>query len=124
MTVTVSSAPIHVQRDTLTNHDFALCAETSGETVDFPLGIAAVLALRALIASKALPDNAIMLGYAAIWHEELRPGAFRTEMSIAEADAPRMRYQRVVIAYRTHDGGDDGRLLVEQRQEVLWPVTA
>lgn len=123
MTVTVGSAPIHVQRETLTNHDFSQCAETSGETVDFPLGIAAVLALRALIASKALPDNAIMMGYAATWHEELRPGAFRTEMSIAEVDAPRTRYQRVVIAYRTHDGGD-GRLLVEQRQEVLWPVTA
>ena len=122
MTVAVSKVPVHVQHDRLEQSDFDLCASTSGETVEYPLGIAAVLALRTLIASEALPDNAIMLGYQATWQEELRPGAFRTDMMIAEADAPRTRYQRVVIAYTTY--ASDDRLVVEQRQEVLWPVTA
>lgn len=121
MTVAVSDRPIHRQAEDLSAADFRACAETSGEAADRPLGIACVLALRTIVGSGILPPNAIMLGYRATWHEEPRLGRYVTEMSVIEADLPRTRYQRVVIGYRTTAA--DGRLAIEQEQEVLWPVT-
>ncbi len=122
MTVAVSDRPLHQRTDQISEADLRECAETSGEASDRPLGIACVLALRTLIGSGVLPPSAIMLGYRATWYDEPRPGGYVTDLSIIEADPPRTRYQRVVIGYRTTTA--DGRLAIEQQQEVLWPVTA
>ena len=121
MSVRPSAQPIHTSTQTVTKRELAACAELTGEASDRPFGIAFILALRTVIGSGALPDGAIMLGHRATWNEAPRPGTFRTEMSIAAADAPRTRFQRVVIAYRTVDEADH-KLVIEQAQEVLWPT--
>ena len=121
MTVQVSPSAAHAREDDLREADFRACAETTGEASDRPLGIACVLALRTLVGSGLLPPSAIMLGYSFTWHEAPRPARYRTEMRIVEADPPRTRYQRVVIGYASRT--PDGRLALEQEQEVLWPVT-
>ena len=122
MTVAVSDSPIHTQAEGVTEADFLACAETSGEASERPFGIASVLALRALIGSGILPPGAIMLGYRVAWHGAPCTGRHVTELRIIEADAPRTRFQRAVIGYRTT--GPDGLLAIEQEQEVLWPVTS
>ena len=123
MTVEAGSRVLHAQTETITGSDLRCCAQTSGEDAEQPLGIACVLALRTIIGSGGLPPGAMMLGYAATWYEPLAPGEFRTEMSIRIADPPRRRYQRVVVGYRTFRAAD-GHLVLEQEQEVLWPITA
>lgn len=98
------------------------CAAVDGECPDGPgLGIAFVLALRTLIQTGILPDAAIMLGHRATWYAAPPTDeAVTTEMVIAEAEPGSGRYHRVVIAYRSQT--DDGRRLIEQHQEVLWPT--
>ena len=123
MSIPALGSTVHARTEVVTATDLSVCGALSGEASPRPLGIAFVLALRAVIESAALPDGAIMLGHGATWHEEPRPGTFRTEMSIRAAAPPRTRYQRVVIGYRT-TAIEDGRLVLEQEQEVLWPVTA
>jgi len=115
---------VHIEDDDITAADFAACAAISGEAPEAPLGIAFVIALRALLGSKLLPDGAMMLSHRVTWHERPRPGRYRTEMTISEVDAPRTRYQRVVIAYRTTPDDDRHRSVITQEQEVLWPVIA
>jgi hypothetical protein len=117
-------SPVHVEDDDITAADFAACATISGEAPDAPLGIAFVIALRALLGSNLLPDGAMMLSHRVTWHEKPRPGRLVTEVSIKEADAPRTRYQRVVIGYRTARGEDRDHVVITQEQEVLWPVIA
>src|SRR5262249_32916541 len=114
---------LHAQAETISEADLRRCAEASGEAAERPLGIAFVLALRTLIGSGALPPGAMMLGHSATWHEPPAAGSFRTELRIRVADPPRRRYQRVVIGYRTMTAAES-RLVLEQEQEVLWPVTA
>jgi hypothetical protein len=123
MKIEASDRAIHSQDDIVTEADLASCADITGEGSHRPLGIAFVLALRTIIGSGVLPPGAMMLGYTATWHEPPRPGAFRTELRICAADPPRRRYQRVMIGYRTLEAGS-GRLIVEQVQEVLWPIAA
>lgn len=115
---------VHVQSETISQAELTACATISGECSDAPLGIAFVFALRTVIGSGLLPDGAMMLGHRVTWHGPPHPGAFVTEMSFAAADPPRTRFQRVVIAYKTHEESREGRLLAEQEQEVLWPITA
>lgn len=123
MSIEASDRILHVQTEVITAGDLDRCAEITGELSERSLGIAFVLALRTIVASGALPPGAMMLGYDATWHEAPRPGAFRTEMRICVADPPRRRYQRVVIGYRTL-AADDSRLVLNQAQEVLWPIAA
>lgn len=123
MSVEAGERIIHARTETVTIDDLERCAGITGENSQHPLGIAFVLALRTIIGSSALPPGAMMLGYTATWHERPAAGTFRTEMRIGTADEPRRRYQRVVIAYRTF-ATTDGRVVLEQEQEVLWPITA
>lgn len=113
--------PVHARSDCLTACELQQCAELLGETSDRPLGVAFVLALRTLIESRVLPDGGIMLSHRATWFCESWAGVYRTAMSIISTDPPRTRYQRVVIGYRTTD--ENGKVFVEQEQEVLWPNT-
>jgi hypothetical protein len=122
MSVPAVGAVLHRRREFLTVDDFDACARLTAEPRPDPLGIAFVLALRAAIAWGGLPDEAVMLGHRAVWQEPLRPAVeYETEMRIVEAAAPRTRYQRVVIGYRTTR--DDELLMIEQHQEVLWPLS-
>lgn len=115
--------PVYVHTEEISEADLRDCARISGEASDAPLGIAFVIALRTLMGSGLVPDNAMMLGHRVVWHTQPLAGLFVTEMSIAAADPPRTRFQRVVIAYRTMDSHQGGLLVTEQEQEVLWPVT-
>ncbi|MBP5858542.1 hypothetical protein KAJ83_16085 [Marivibrio halodurans] len=113
---------VYSRVEEISESDLNACAEISGEVNDPPLGIAYVMALRTVIGSGLLPDGAMMLGHRATWFEAPRPGRFETEMRFSEADPPRTRFQRVVIAYRTFDRNRGGELVLEQEQEVLWPI--
>ena len=98
------------------------CAEITGEQTSRPLGIAFVLALRTLIGSGILPDGAIMVSHSATWMEEPPLGEqVTTDLMMSRAEGPRERYRRVVLSYVTRGG--DGRVLIKQEQEVLWPTS-
>ena len=120
--VTVTPPPVgtlvHERREVITASDLASAAELCAADGAQELAGAFVLALRTTIAWGLLPPGAIMLGHRATWFAPLQPAEYRTTMTIREADAPRTRYQRVVIAYLTWR---DGEVIVEQTQEVLWP---
>jgi hypothetical protein len=114
---------IHTQTEVVTEADLLSCAKITDEISKRPLGIAYVIALRTIIDSGALPPGAMMLGHSVTWHEAPSAATFRTELRILAADPPRRRYQKVMIGYRTLEAST-GRLVLEQEQEVLWPVVA
>lgn len=122
MSVPAVGAIVHERREILTEMDAKRAAELCGAPDADTLAPAFVLALRTAIESNVLPGGAIMLSHQAQWLVPLRPAEYRTTMRVREAGAPRTRYQRVVIGYTTHDAS--GRIVLEQSQEVLWPITS
>ena len=122
MTPPAPGSVVHKRDEHLGSVEVAEAARLCGASSAEPLAAAFVLALRAAMASGALPGGAIMLAHRATWFTALREGDYRTEMRIRSVDPPRTRFQRVVIGYETRDA--DGALVLEQAQEVLWPAAS
>jgi hypothetical protein len=119
MSVPPIGAVVHERDELLTAADIVQSAEICAAQGAESLAAAFVLALRTAMSSGVLPPGAIMLGHRATWFAALEPGEYRTTMAIREADAPRTRYQRVVIGYATRRS--DHQVVLDQAQEVLWP---
>lgn len=108
--------------DVVSSEEAATCARLMGEPVDgrVPLGMAFVLALRALIAARILPGGAIMAGHRVVWQRRPLVGEqLETDVSLLALERTR---GRLLIRYETRDG--EGRLLIEQEQDVRWPRVA
>jgi hypothetical protein len=105
--------------DVMTAEDASRCARLMGEPQDegVPLSFAFVLALRALIGAGFLPGGAVMLGHRVRWLRRPRLGeTLETEVRIVSLERER---GRLTVGYGTRDA--DGRVVIEQEQDVRWP---
>lgn len=108
--------------DAVSSDEAAACARLMGEPLDarVPLGMAFVLALRALIAAGFLPGGAIMAGHRVTWLRRPVIGEhLETDVSLLALERTR---GRLLIGYETRDR--DGQLLIRQEQDVRWPRVA
>jgi len=115
-----SGAPFFRSTQLVTDDMLAQCARLTGERSPAPLGIGCVLALRALCDWGGLPAAAIMRSYRATWYGEPAIGAHVTTIEVQTRGASRTRYTPVTLKYAT---ARDGQSVVEQQQDVLWPIT-